>query len=273
MGPGTRNGRHSRCTSACSSSSSIVGTTSRASKTSARPNSSGAPIRHGNGKRAARGANDVSHGGIDSFGDRQGRRAADCGRRLTGNPCVTQVVPNAPELRLGVRVEEQLDGMDHQPTRLAIQSRIERGGRQPREVGHRQRSRPRGQCGAHRRQPLQGGAVGHLGGARLRRPGTDDQSRTRNILGSKGFHRQRGVVQRAECGCHHDDHRRAQVDRQVAQRHRVGAQLDQEPTGTLDQGQPAGPVGAADAPRAVRRRVGSAIPAAEAAATGASGCG
>ena len=148
--------------------------------------------------------------------------------------------------RLGVRVEEQLDGMDHQSTRLDNPVAVERGGRQRREVGRRQRARPRGQCGAHRRQPLQRAAVVHLGGARLRRPGADDQSGTRNLFGSKGFQRQRGVVQRAERRCHHDDTGAPRSTARSRSVTAVGAELDQQPTRTLDQGQPAGPVGAAD---------------------------
>ena len=52
------------------------------------------------------------HLGVDPLGDRQrGVRAA--GRRLTGNAGLAQAIPNVPDRRLGVRVEDQLDGMHH----------------------------------------------------------------------------------------------------------------------------------------------------------------
>ena len=41
------------------------------------------------------------------------------GRRQAGDPRVAQVVPDLPNRRLGVRVEDQLDGVHHQPTKLA----------------------------------------------------------------------------------------------------------------------------------------------------------
>ena len=44
------------------------------------------------------------------------------GRCLTGNACVAQLIPNVPDRRLGVRIEDQLDGMDHRYTKLATQS-------------------------------------------------------------------------------------------------------------------------------------------------------
>ena len=56
-------GRHSRCTSACTSSSSVVGTSSRASTALALPNTNGAPIRHGIGNRVASGRSSVSTSG------------------------------------------------------------------------------------------------------------------------------------------------------------------------------------------------------------------
>ena len=56
-------GRHSRCTSACTSSSSVVGTSSRASTALVLPNTTGAPIRHGIGNRATSGRSSVSTSG------------------------------------------------------------------------------------------------------------------------------------------------------------------------------------------------------------------
>ena len=54
---------------------------------------------------------------------------------------------------------------------------------------------------------------------------------------SKRFHRQRGVVEGAELGGGHHQHRGAQIDREITQRHARLGEFDQQTAGTLDQGQ------------------------------------
>src|SRR3954469_23821202 len=55
--------------------------------------------------------------GINPLGNRH-RRVRPTGRRLTRNSCLAQSIPDLPDRGLGVRVEDQLDGVHHQPTRL-----------------------------------------------------------------------------------------------------------------------------------------------------------
>src|SRR5829696_3528228 len=55
--------------------------------------------------------------GINPFGHSQ-RRVWPARGRLTRDSGLTQPVPDVPDRLLGIRVEDQLDGVDHQPARL-----------------------------------------------------------------------------------------------------------------------------------------------------------
>ena len=195
-------------------------------------------MRHGKWKRSQHRPQRV-HGSIHS----SATVSVTCGccwapvRRLAGDTGVAQVVPDLPDRRLGVRIEEQLDGMDHLRPQTRDPRRIERRRAHGLELGGAQRTRACRQHRPHRSQLAQRLAIARLGRARVGRPRTDHQPCTRNLLGSKRFQRQRGVVQRAQSRGDDDQHRRGQVDRDVAQRHAVLAQLDEQTARTLHQHQ------------------------------------
>ena len=150
IGPGCMCGRHSRCTSACTSSSSAVGTSSRASTPwpCRRPTAprSGTASETGRQRPQQR-----VHLGVDPLGDGQ-RRVRPCSQAPDWGSRLAQRVPDAPDRRLGVRVEDQLDGVDH-----VDQARDPLSGRMPPRSSirsqRRSSTRTRGQHRPHRRQP------------------------------------------------------------------------------------------------------------------------
>ena len=103
------------------SSSSVVGTTSRASMTLARAEQQRRADPAREREAAASAGQRVVHGGIDPLGDGECRRAGGCSATVAwlGIPASrrsSQICRTAASVS---GVEEQLDGVDHQPTRLA----------------------------------------------------------------------------------------------------------------------------------------------------------
>ena len=146
-----------------------------------RPNSIGAPIVQENGIRCSSATQRVVDGVVHVLGDRQGDVRPVAGRRRAGQTAhagVGQLRPDLTNRRLGLGVEEQLDGVHHQtaalhPVRSNAAALIAANS------APTKRSRPRRQHGAQRRHRRQHRAVAGLGDARILRPRADHQTGAR----------------------------------------------------------------------------------------------
>ena len=213
---------------------------------------------------------------VHPFGDGQ-RDVRAVARRACGRPgCARRAAIRSSQMPrtagLGVRVEEQLDGVHHQPTRLATQ----RGSNAAALIGSNS---------AALIDPAPAGSTARTGASLA----SASRLRASAAPGSRGHapitRPAHGIPWAASAssvsavwfsvprpGRDDDQHRRGQVAREVAQRHPVRAEFDQQAARALDQGQPAGRRPTRPT-RPARRASAAPCPARCAAATGASGSG
>ena len=169
IGPVGICGRHSRCTSACTSSS-VRRRHHQPREHESSPGRTTAVRRSGTGTGtgARNGRNSIIHRRVDPSRRPSVSRAAVLGRAPgSGSPASRSPSQMRRTAASVSAVEDQLDGMDHQPTQTRDPPRVERRRAHRLELGGAQRSRARGQHRTHRRQPAQRVAIARLGRTRF----------------------------------------------------------------------------------------------------------